>query len=74
MKIRAEIIIELNADDFIAAAEHQRRIQDLHAGVAATYPDAVLHLRERRERKMSRRIFEERPVFHQTGRVSEYAE
>jgi hypothetical protein len=74
MKIRAEIIIELNAADFIDAAEHQRRIEELHGAVAAAYPDAVLHLRERRERKIARRIFEPRPVLHQTGRVNEYAE
>jgi hypothetical protein len=51
MKLHGQISIELEVGDFVEAAEHQRRLEALLAQVRATYPDAVLVMRERRERK-----------------------
>lgn len=53
MQIKAEIVIEIEAADFIEAADHQRLVQDIHRTVQASYPQAALHLRERRERPKS---------------------
>jgi hypothetical protein len=72
MNIRAEITIDLHADDFIVAADHQRKIEELHLAIAGVYPQAALHLRERRPPRTPRRIMEIRPAQNRTGAVSEY--
>ena len=51
MKLSGQISIELTVDDFVAAADHQRRLEGLLALIRDTYPDATLAMRERRERK-----------------------
>ena len=51
MKLSGQISIELTVDDFVAAADHQRRLEGLLALIRATYPGATLAMRERRERK-----------------------
>jgi hypothetical protein len=51
MKLCGQISIELTVDDFVAAADHQRRLEALLATIRASYPEATLAMRERRERK-----------------------
>jgi hypothetical protein len=51
MMLCGQISIELTADDFVAAADHQRRIQDLLSLIREAYPNATLTMRERRSRK-----------------------
>jgi len=51
MKLCGQISIELTVDDFVAAADHQRRLQALLELIRDTYPEATLAMRERRERK-----------------------
>jgi hypothetical protein len=51
MKLSGQISIELTVDDFVAAADHQRRLEGLLALIRDSYPDATLAMRERRERK-----------------------
>lgn len=51
MKLSGQISIELTVDDFVAAADHQRRLEGLLQLVRDTYPDATLAMRERRARK-----------------------
>jgi hypothetical protein len=51
MKLCGQISIELTVDDFVAAADHQKRLEGLLALIRATYPDATLAMRERRERR-----------------------
>jgi hypothetical protein len=51
MKLCGQISIELTVDDFIQAADHQRRLERLLADIRQTYPDARLAMRERRERR-----------------------
>ena len=51
MKLCGQISIELTVDDFVAAADHQRRLESLLSTIRDTYPEATLNMRERRERK-----------------------
>jgi hypothetical protein len=53
MKLCGQISVELTVDDFVAAADHQRRMEGLLALIRDTYPDATLAMRERRERKVT---------------------
>lgn len=46
MKLRAQITIDMDADDYIAAAEFQRQMQGLMADVRRQYEQADLELRE----------------------------
>lgn len=50
MKIQGQIVVELNARDFVEAADHQRRLEGLLAIVQQQYPAASLSVRERRDR------------------------
>jgi len=51
MKLCGQISIELTVGDFVEAADHQRRLEQLLATIRASYPEATLAMRERRERK-----------------------
>lgn len=51
MKLSGQISIELTADDYVAAADHQKRIEGLLAMIRDIYPEATLTLRERRQPK-----------------------
>ncbi len=50
MRLRAQIIVEITADDYIEAAEHQKNLGTVLDAVRERYPDAKLVMRERRER------------------------
>lgn len=51
MKLWGQISIELNVGDYVEAAEHQRRLEEILAHVRRAYPGATLAMRERRERR-----------------------
>ena len=53
MKLCGQISVDLTVDDFVAAADHQRRLEGLLALIRDTYPEATLNMRERRERKVA---------------------
>lgn len=74
MRLRAEIVIEIDAPDFVVAAEHQRRVEVLHEAVREAYPQASMLLRERKERAAARQVQAARPILHQTGRLNAYAD
>lgn len=74
MKLRAELIIEIEADDFVVAAEHQRRIEGILRAIREEYPSASLVLREKKERSAARKIRPEQPIRNITGKISRYAE
>lgn len=74
MRLRAEITIEIDADDFVVAADHQRRVESLLNQVREAYPQAGLLLRERKERTAARRFRPEEPLRERTGRLSQYAD
>ncbi len=51
MKLCGQISVELNVGDYVEAADHQKRLEEILRQVRAAYPDATLSMRERRERK-----------------------
>jgi hypothetical protein len=51
MKLCGQISIELTVDDFIEAADHQKRLEGLLRLIKDSYPDATLAMRERRQRR-----------------------
>jgi hypothetical protein len=53
MRLRAELEIEIDAEDFVQAADHQRRVEDLIQVLQADYPQATFEVRERRGRSLS---------------------
>jgi hypothetical protein len=50
MKLRAQIVVDIDAVSFVAAAEHQRHLELLLEDVRVHYAAAQLQIRERRER------------------------
>lgn len=50
MRLRAQITIDIEARDFVDAADHQRRLEELVQAIKGEYSQAALLLRERRER------------------------
>ncbi len=71
IELRAQITIDLSADDFVAAADHQRRIESLMEGIASLYSGATLQIKERRP-FTKRRSPPAAPLRHYTGRLSHY--
>ena len=71
MRLRAEIVIDIDANDFADAAEHQERVHRVFEAVRQTYDHARLEFRQRRERTR-RPGSGARGVLHYTGRMSEY--
>lgn len=51
MKLCGQISVELSVDDYVEAADHQRRLEEILKLVRDSYPDARLAMRERRLRK-----------------------
>ena len=50
LTLRAQITIEVSAQDYVEAAEHQRRTEALFAAVSAEYPAAAFTFHHRRPR------------------------
>lgn len=51
MKLCGNISVELDVGDFVQAAGHQKRLEEILQQVRLAYPDATLTIRERRQRK-----------------------
>ncbi len=71
--LRAQITIDLDAEDFVGAADHQRRIEDLMQSVKRVYREAQLEFRERRPRP-ARVLPPPRPLKHYTAAAADYDE
>lgn len=54
LALRAHITIEISAQDYVEAAEHQRRAEALFAAVSAEYPTAAFSFHHVRPRTMAR--------------------
>lgn len=74
MRLRAHIMIDIEAPDFVAAATHQRAVEDVLKQVQDLYPQAALELRERRQRSGALPRDEAPASKHSTGAVSRYYE
>jgi len=48
MRLRAHITIDIDAADYLEAAEHQRKIETCLSSVKTDYPEAEVTVRERR--------------------------
>jgi hypothetical protein len=73
LKLRAQIIIDIDAEDFIAAADHQRRIAQILAELKRDYSQAELSFRERRPRSFGPSA-PPMPVRQRTGALHQYEE
>lgn len=73
MKLWGQISVELTVGDYVEAADHQRRLEDILRQVKEAYPEAVLSMRERRQRKSQPRV---RPLPRSatTGNLNQYFE
>jgi len=71
MRLKAIFTIELEAGDFVAAAELQRGLEETLAELRQTFPQATLKLTERRPRGLVERNAEAR-VAGITGRLNVY--
>lgn len=73
MKLWGQISVELNVGDYVEAADHQKRLEDILKQVRELYPDAKLAMRERRQRR-STPVVRALPPGAGTGRLNAYAE
>jgi hypothetical protein len=51
MRLRAQIVVDIDAEDYVEAAEHQSALQQYLQEIQARYPNASMTMRERRERR-----------------------
>ena len=51
MKLCGQISVELTVCDYVEAADHQRKLEDMLNLIREAYPEATLAVRERRQRK-----------------------
>src|SRR6478609_5448792 len=73
MKLCGQISVELNVDDYIEAADHQKRLEDILKLVRDAYPEATLAMRERRQRK-AMPLTRAAPRAGRTGALNRYDE
>jgi hypothetical protein len=52
LKLRVAFTIDIDAEDFIAAAEQQRVLQAFEAQLREVYPQAAMKIKERRQRRL----------------------
>jgi hypothetical protein len=71
MRMKAEIALEVDAADFIEAAEHQKKLEVFLKSLKELYPGAELRFWERRERTGSGRATQ-RPARASARRVNVY--
>lgn len=74
MRLRATIVIDIDAADFVEAAEHQQQIEQMLAGVREIYGRAELELRERRVKRRTIAPVITRTVAAPSGRLKTYVD
>ncbi len=71
VRLRVAITIDIDALDYLEAAEHQRRLETCLSSVKTEYPDVAVSIKERRAPKPERTSSPRR--FHlQSGRLHAY--
>lgn len=73
MKLWGQISIELTVGDYVEAADHQKRLEEMLRLVQDAYPEAILSMRERRQRKAQPPV-RALPRSASTGRLNDYYE
>jgi hypothetical protein len=71
IRLRAEIVIEFDAADFLEAASHQSRLAQAVTDLQGAYPGATLSIRERRPRGPKETQL--RPGSRATGNLKRYS-
>ncbi len=56
MRLRATIVIDIEAADFVEAADHQRKIETFVTELKAAYGEVTLDFCERRTPRRGRRL------------------
>jgi hypothetical protein len=74
MKLRAQIVIDVDADDFVEAAKHQVKIESFLRELEPEYPSVVLTFRERRAAAMGASDPQATGVRKPTGKLNIYEE
>ncbi len=74
MKLRAQIMIEVEAEDFLAAANHERAIQGIFRNLQNDYSSAQLEFREVRNKTPKEGAVGVRKMRRYTGNLHQYAE
>ncbi len=74
MKLRAQILIEVEAEDFLAAANHERAIQTIFKSLQADYDNAQLEFREVRSKTPKPDGAALRKMQRYTGNLHQYAD
>lgn len=72
MKLKSVITIDMEADDFVAAAEHQRQMEAIIDNIHNLYPQAILEVSERRPRGAPRSAIQ--VAQRRTGSLHQYEE
>lgn len=72
MRLRAQIIIDVEVEDFAGAAVHQTRLEELYDLVRGQYEQATFEFRQRRLRVVNGNA--PTGMQHYTGRMSTYRE
>ena len=70
-RLRANLAFDIEAEDYIAAADHQRRLEEFLGSVKSHYPMARLIITERRGRGAGG---SQRPRGLVSGALSNYAD
>jgi len=74
MKLRAQIMIEVEADDFMAAANHEQAIQTIFRDLQSRYSAAQLEFREVRSKSAKDNVTSLRKMKRYTGNLHSYAD
>jgi hypothetical protein len=74
MRLRAQILIEVDAEDFVAAANHERAIQAIFKNLQLEYSSAQLELREVRSKAPREGGASLSKMPRYTGNLNQYAD
>jgi hypothetical protein len=72
MRLRAQIVIDVDADDFVQAAQHQVRIESFLRELKPDYPSVLLTFRERRAAAVAASESAAPAVKKPTGKLNVY--
>ena len=74
MNLRATIVIDIEAEDYIAAGESQRQLRTWLDDLRAQYRQATMDVRQRRTVQPKRSNRDPVVVLRPTGRLNRYEE
>jgi hypothetical protein len=74
LRLRAQITIDIEAEDFVSAADHQRRVESFIDEIRQVYGDTNLVLKERRVLAGPRERRPEPGQRRPTGKLNSYAD